>query len=163
MEGIESVLNKRERITLSLRALYVRSGYATYRMSKFEEYDLYAGNKDFLVSDRVITFTDMNGKLMALKPDVTLSIIKNSPDEPEKTRRVCYDENVYRVSKGADGYREIPQAGVECFGRIGEDEAFEVLSLAVKSLRLFSKDGVLALSDLTLLENAVASLGSCGR
>ena len=30
---------------------------------------------DFLVSDRVITFTDTNGKLMALKPDVTLSII----------------------------------------------------------------------------------------
>ena len=38
-------------------------------MSKFEEYDFYAVNKDFLVSDSVITFTDTNGKLMALKPD----------------------------------------------------------------------------------------------
>ena len=30
-------------------------------MSKFEEYDLYVRNKDFLVSDRMITFTDARG------------------------------------------------------------------------------------------------------
>ena len=30
-----------------------------------------------LVSENIITFTDTNGKLMALKPDVTLSIVKN--------------------------------------------------------------------------------------
>ena len=53
-------------------------GYRQFRMSKFEEYDLYVRNKDFLLSDKIITFNDTNGKLMALKPDVTLSIIKNS-------------------------------------------------------------------------------------
>ena len=73
-------LNFNEKVIFALRKLYDRYGYARYKMGKFEEYDLYARNKDFLISDSVITFTDINGKLMALKPDVTLSIVKNSKD-----------------------------------------------------------------------------------
>ena len=76
----EQTLSFGEKMTFSLRSLYEQYGYARYKMSKFEEYDLYARNKDFLISDSVITFTDTNGRLMALKPDVTLSIVKNSKD-----------------------------------------------------------------------------------
>ena len=74
------LLKSDEKVVLELRSLYEKYGYAQYKMSKFEEYDLYVRNKDFLVSDNIITFTDTNGKLMALKPDVTLSIIKSSKD-----------------------------------------------------------------------------------
>ena len=77
----ELILKQEERISLSLRSLYKQHGYQPYKMSKFEEYDLYARNKDFLISDSVITFMDLNGKLMALKPDMTLSIVKNSRDD----------------------------------------------------------------------------------
>ena len=45
-----------EAITFALRSLYDRYGYSRYKMNKFEEYDLYARNKDFLISDSVITF-----------------------------------------------------------------------------------------------------------
>ena len=69
-----------EKVTFALRDLFSSYGYSRYKMSRFEEYDLYVRNKDFLISDSVITFTDTNGKLMALKPDVTLSIIKNGKD-----------------------------------------------------------------------------------
>ena len=67
-----------EKITFALRSLYREYGYTQFKMSKFEEYDFYSRHKEFLVSDRVLTFTDTGGKLMALKPDVTLSIVKNS-------------------------------------------------------------------------------------
>ena len=40
-----------ERAGLLLRELYRRHGYQSYRMSKFEPYDLYARNKSFLVSE----------------------------------------------------------------------------------------------------------------
>ncbi|MCE2604206.1 ATP phosphoribosyltransferase regulatory subunit, partial [Pseudomonas aeruginosa] len=63
---------------MELRGLYEQYGYKKYKMSKFEEYSLYVENKDFLASDKVITFTDLDGRLLALKPDVTLSIIKNT-------------------------------------------------------------------------------------
>ena len=77
----EKVLKEEERIALELRSLYKKYGYLPYKMSKFEEYDLYVANKEFLISDGVITFNDTDGKLLALKPDVTLSIIRNSADE----------------------------------------------------------------------------------
>ena len=76
-------------------------------MNKFEEYDLYAKNKDYLVSDNVLTFTDTNGKLMALKPDVTLSIIKNCKDRQDSLEKVYYNENVYRISKSTHSFQEI--------------------------------------------------------
>ena len=72
----ESILKSDERAVYELRSLYREYGYTQYKMSKFEEYDLYSENKDFLVSDGVITFNDTNGKLLALKPDVTLSTLK---------------------------------------------------------------------------------------
>ena len=91
-------LRREERVLFKLRDLYRLSGYAQYKMGKFEEYDLYARNKDFLVSDGVITFTDTDGRLMALKPDVTLSIIKNTRDRENCVQKVYYSENVYRIS-----------------------------------------------------------------
>ena len=106
-----SLLKYDEKTVFSLRELYGKYGYSQYKMSKFEEYDLYVRNKDFLISDHVITFTDTNGKLMALKPDVTLSIIKNSKDLPETVQKVYYDENVYRVSKGTQSFKEDADRG----------------------------------------------------
>ena len=91
---------KSEEVVLRLRELYRRYGYLPYKMSKFEEYDLYVRNKSFLVSDNILTFTDIDGKLMALKPDVTLSILKNSRQEAG-LQKVYYNENVYRTSPGA--------------------------------------------------------------
>ena len=158
MEIRDDLLEPGERTTLRLRQLYSENGYTPYRMSKFEEYDLYAGNKDFLVSDNVITFTDTDGKLMALKPDVTLSIIKNSRDLPEETRKVYYVENVYRTAKGAGGFREILQTGLECFGKVTEEELCQVLRLAAESVRLLGGSGTLAVSDLSLVNGILHGL-----
>ena len=56
-----SILKSEEKISFALRSLYSRFGYERYKMGKFEEYDLYVRNKDFLISDSIITFTDTNG------------------------------------------------------------------------------------------------------
>ena len=119
-------------------------------MSKFEEYDLYVRNKDFLIGDSVITFNDTNGKLLALKPDVTLSIIKNTTDSQGIKHKVCYDENVYRVSARTHRYKEIMQAGLECIGDIDMTDVFEVVYLATKSLGAVSDDFVLDVSHMGL-------------
>ena len=152
----DSVLSYAERLTFTLRSLYSRYGYHSYRMSKFEDYDLYSRNKDFLVSDQVITFTDIGGKLKALKPDVTLSIIKNHSDGG--TKKLYYNENVYRVSKGTDSYKEIMQAGVECIGDVDSALVSENLYLAAESLNLISPDFVLDISSLDILNAAVEKI-----
>lgn len=150
MENI--MLGREEKIIYSLRTLYRANGYTQFKMSKFEEYDLYGKNKDFLISDGVITFTDATGKLMALKPDVTFSIIKNSVDIPGYIKRVCYNENVYRMSEGTHDFTEIMQSGVECIGELDLYSICEVLSLAEKSLAIISDKYVLDLSHLGFVE-----------
>ncbi len=142
-----------ERAVFALRGLYQRYGYAPYKMSQFEEYDLYVRNKDFLISDRIITFSGEGGKLMALKPDVTLSIVKNAPEEPGVVQKVYYSENVYR------DYREIMQAGLECVGDLTQYDIAEAVLLAVKSLDLLGGRYVLDISHMGLL---AAVLERCG-
>ena len=44
-----------------LNELYERFGYRKFKMTKFEPYDLYADNRDFLKSSQLITFTDLDG------------------------------------------------------------------------------------------------------
>ena len=151
----DQVMDAQERIGFRLRALYSGCGYNRYRMSKFEEYDLYSRNKDFLFSEGVITFTDTNGRLMALKPDVTLSIVKNGRDTPGQVRKVYYHENVYRVASAEDGFREQTQVGVECMGSVDGACVAEVLKLAAESLKLCSDDFVLEISHLDILSALV--------
>ena len=155
----DSILKPEERAAFMLRSLYAAAGYRQYKMSKFEEYDLYAGNKDFLISDSIITFTDTNGKLMALKPDVTLSIIRNTKDEPGRTQKVYYDENVYRISRGTRRFQEIKQSGLECIGDIGTDELREVIVLAAQSLKKLSPSCILDISHLGILQALLDELG----
>ncbi len=159
MTDSKKTLSAAERVAYSLRELFERYGYTQYRMSKFEEYDLYVRNKSFLLSDHIITFTDTDGKLMALKPDVTLSIVKNSPESESGVRKLYYNENVYRVPRGGFSYKEIMQAGVECIGELDAYSVCEVLSLAAKSLSEISEDFVLDVSDLGIISAVVDSMG----
>ncbi len=154
-----SQLPKSESLVLALRELYDKYGYSRYKMNKFEEYDLYAKNKDFLISDGVITFTDTNGKLMALKPDVTLSIVKNTKDVGSFVQKLYYNENVYRVSKGTHSFKEITQVGLEAIGNIDEYTIFEVLSLAAQSLSCTEKNCILEISHLGILSDVMEYVG----
>lgn len=147
-----------EQLTRNLGNLYRNYGYISYFMTKFEEYELYLRNKDFLISDRVLTFTDTDGKLMALKPDVTLSIIKNTRDTAG-VQKLYYRENVYRPGNADQGFREIMQVGLECMGAIDSYNILEVLLLAVKSLQTVSERCVLDISHMGLLS---ALLEKCG-
>ena len=149
----DQIWRNEEQAVFALRALYQRYGYAPYKMSQFEEYDLYVRNKDFLISDKIITFSGQGGKLMALKPDVTLSIVKNAPEETGVVQKVYYSENVYR------DYREIMQAGLECVGDLTQYDIAEAVLLAVKSLDLLGGRCVLDISHMGLL---AAVLERCG-
>lgn len=155
----DNLLKNEELAVYRLRSLYSGFGYTQYKMSKFEEYDLYVRNKDFLISDRVITFTDTNGKLLALKPDVTLSIITNLGKSIEGVHKMYYNENVYRVSGATGKFKEIMQTGLECIGNIGIYESAEVLYLAIKSLELIDSDFSLEISHAMLLKEIINSNG----
>ncbi len=147
----QAYLKPEERAIFALRSLYRGYGYLPFKMSKFEEYDLYLKNKDFLVSDRIITFNDASGKLLALKPDVTLSIIKNGEDTPGCKQKVYYNETVYRAAGASHQIKEIMQTGIECIGDVDAYDICEVVTLAAASLASIGPNYVLDISHLGVL------------
>lgn len=153
---------RKEEAVARLRELYGRYGYSQYRMRKFEEYDLYVRNKDFLLSDHMITFTEPSGKLMALKPDVTLSIAKSFRDTPGSMQKVYYQESVYRVDKDSHAFKEITQVGLECMGDGDDYSMVEVLLLAAESLRAIGEDFVLDISHLGIVSSVWEAAGVPG-
>lgn len=156
---MNDILKPEERAVFALRRLYSNFGYAPYKMSRFEEYDLYVRNMDFLQSQQVITFADRSGKLLALKPDVTLSIIKNAPDEPGVIQKLYYNESVYRCDPATHAMKEIMQCGLECVGDLTDYEAAEVLLLAAKSLAALGGEFVLDVSHMGLVAAVLDAAG----
>lgn len=146
-------------LTWDLCALYERAGYRKYRMRKFEEYSLYLENKNFLASEHVITFNGLDGKLLALKPDVTLSIVKNTTVSEAAGERLYYSESVYRLDRKSREYREIGQVGLEMLGGVDAVGTCEVCALALASLSLVSERSVLAISHMGFLDAVFRSLG----
>ena len=151
-------LKKEDRNILNLRHLYEQYGFVHYKMNKFEEYDLYVSNKDFLSGDNIITFTDTNGRLLALKPDVTLSIVKNYREAAGTVQKVYYNENIYRPSKSTKTYKELMQMGLECMGDLNLYHISEVLLLAAKSLEALSDSYILDLSHLGVVRGFLKEL-----
>ena len=154
-------LRREEKIIFDLRKIYEQFGYKHYKMKKFEQYDLYQENKSFLSSEHIITFNDLNGKLLALKPDVTLSIVKNANLSDDEILKVYYNENVYRTSNRE--FKEIMQVGLEFIGKLDLYSLYEVVCLAKKSLEAVSKNYILEISHmgfiLGILESEEISYG----
>ena len=153
---LDSIMKPEEKAALQLRKLYEKSGCSFYRMSRFEEYDFYADKKDFLTSKNILAFTDINGKLMALRPDVTLSIIKHIKDF-ETVQKFYYDEKVYRVPKNKNTFSEIGQAGVEFIGNLTDEHIKQVIELALLSLKTLAgkKNFILDIADAGLVANLI--------
>ncbi len=159
MEFTPSILTPSEAIAFTLRGLYESYGYDRFKMGKFEEYELYVKNKDFLASDRMITFTDGEGTLLALKPDVTISILKNTQEGEGALRKVYYHESVYRTRPGETAFHEVMQAGLECIGDLDVYSIYEVIALAVRSLGAIDENHMLDLSHMGLISGLLQEAG----
>ncbi len=152
-------LQPKERASFALRSLYETAGCRKYHMGRFEEYSLYQENRSFLSSEQVITFTDLDGRLLALKPDVTLSIAKTAQPAPGETLRYYYHENVYRPSAESHTFKEISQMGLELLGAVGEAEVQQAVCLAAQSLAALGAEWVLEVSHMGYLFGLFDALG----
>ena len=92
-------MSKEDLILLNLKKLYDSYGYNKITLPTFDEYDLYNENKDF-ISGNILTIMNPSGKLLALRPDITLSVAKKiSKEQTLKYEKIYYNENIYKTSK----------------------------------------------------------------
>ncbi|NLJ64101.1 MAG: hypothetical protein GX337_01760 [Christensenellaceae bacterium] len=154
----KELFTQKELLSFKLRELFSSYGYSLYKMKTFEPYSFYLENMDFLSSKNILYFTDRDGTLMALKPDITLSIIKNLDTALDK-HKVYYNETVYRAPNSTGNFQEILQFGVEIIGRLSDDDMFNLIFLAAKSLLIIDEKPVLIVSDNSLSQKVIEKAG----
>ena len=99
---------------------------------------------------------------LAALEDNALALWNASYRDDGATAKLYYDENVYRVSKSARGFREIRQVGLECLGAVDDYVLGEVLLLAAESLRRISGESLLRISHLGIVGSMLDELGLTG-
>lgn len=152
MNNFINSLKKEEKVTLDLRRHYEIFGYKRIKLSKFEDYELYTNNRDILGKEGILTFTNNTGKLMALRPDVTLSLLKKTSDTSLSTlNKLYYIETIYRRVRETGEFRELKQIGVECFGSKDDYSNLEIIQLALESLHAIDNNYILSVSHLGFL------------
>lgn len=157
MEEFLATMSKEDSLTYELSMLYKQWGYKEYKMAKFEEYSFYSDNRDFLSSKGILAFNNSDGRLMALKPDITLSIVKNAKLTDGLTK-LYYNESVFRMGDSSLDYKEIKQTGVEVLGNVDDYLVSEVLNLAAKSLKAIDKDFILSVSHMSFIPSLLSEL-----
>jgi len=148
-----------EACVLRLRALYENRGFRRVDPPMFEDYSLYLDNKSFLGTDWILAFTDPVGQLLAIKPDITLSIAGSAPaGQLPRTEKLYYTDDVVRFSPG-EGCRALPQIGLEWIGREDPFSNIEVLDLALRSLALIGEESAVDISHLGFVSGLFEGAG----
>ena len=124
--GVQDILPPECRILNEIRErlaqAFEQNGYDPVLSAAVDYYDTYAQTKNALPEERMFKFTDGDGKLLALRPDATLSISRIAATKLEGRARLYYFANKWDAQNaGGLKSREIIQAGVE---RLGESGAF---------------------------------------
>ena len=108
-----------------------RPATANTAPSRFEEYALYQEYQRFLPDAQVITFTDLDGKLRAIKPDVTLSIAKTAQPRQGSASAFIIMRRSAAPAARATPSRPSTQMGLESMGAVDADEQAAVVRLAL--------------------------------
>ena len=134
-QGYHALLNIENR----LGECFKMHGYRRVSTPTFEAYDIYLGD-DTVPRDDLFKLISRKGKVLALKPDATLSVARMAAinhHDPEEIIKFYYLANIYRHFSEPDSKKEITQMGVEYFGDSNPECDAEIIRLAQKALTIF--------------------------
>lgn len=155
-------LNKKEKFIYKLRHLLENYGYKNISVNLLEDYESYKGSH-LIKDENILKLIHPNGKLYALRPDMTIPIAKRFALEGKKeelSHKVYYNDSVFRIEqKSFNSLNEMQQIGVEALGIKDKIIDLEVLSLAKDVLKEISETYHIDLSHSGVLEK-LFSLGS---
>ncbi|WP_174615663.1 ATP phosphoribosyltransferase regulatory subunit [Virgibacillus ihumii] len=127
----------RNRTISALKKRFFTYGYRQVQTSVFEDYDLYAAIAGTIHKDDMIKVVDNSGKVLVMRPDMTIPITRMAAAENKKVNnsRLFYVQDVFRQSFEQIDRKEVTQAGVECFGESTAENDAEIIALAIQSLK----------------------------
>ncbi|OZU88997.1 ATP phosphoribosyltransferase regulatory subunit [Virgibacillus indicus] len=125
----------REKLLAKLKKRFTTYGYKQIRTSTFEYYDMYSTVKGTVNKDDMIKVIDSSGKVLVLRPDVTIPITRMAAVSKQDSLRLFYVLDIFRQSIEQADTKENTQAGIEYFGENTSENNAEVLMLAIHTLK----------------------------
>ena len=122
------------------RLLEVFTGYAYRQISTptFEYHDIYSGSSGDIASDKLYRFFDAQGRILALRGDITTSIarVMGTKWDGSLPARLCYVANAFRYNGSASTMpSEFTQAGIELIGDGSAEADAEAILVAIDALK----------------------------
>jgi ATP phosphoribosyltransferase regulatory subunit len=149
-----------------LMELFRSNGYFEVITPSLEFYDVFNGslNREAqgFPQESMYKLTDSRGRLMVIRPDSTIPIIRLAEtrlkDEP-RPLKLCYNQTIYNVNpKEAGRDDEIAQCGIELIGE-AESRDEDVLMLAVRVFKELGFDYRFEIGNCRLFERLVEVYG----
>ena len=157
-----------------LRRTVEEAGMAIFDGWSYEEitpptvdyYSLFEHGMGRAEAHRAFRFTDTDGRLLALRPDVTSAVARAAATlfaERERPLRLCYAAPVFRQQpkSHAEWLRESTQIGCELIGVNTRVADLEVLAIASEFLRRLDLEGdyAITLNDVGVFSGVAERLG----
>jgi ATP phosphoribosyltransferase regulatory subunit len=144
-------------------AVFAKWSYEEVITPSVDYYDLFEQGMGQAEAQRGFRFTDSDGRLLALRPDVTSSVARMAAtllSERPRPLRFCYAAPVFRQQpqSHAEWRRENTQLGCELIGVGGHAADLEVLRLATEILARLDLDYCVTINNVEIFNGVAASL-----
>lgn len=130
---------KRRKAELSMRDACARFGFGEVVTPTFEHSELFTLRSGQGIIDEMYVFKDKGDREMALRPEITASVVRfyvNELSTLPKPLKLYYVGNCFRYENPQSGrFREFFQLGAELMGTKSPETDAEVIALAINCIR----------------------------
>ncbi len=130
---------ERRRVEQAMRDVCLRAGFGEVVTPTFEHSELFTLRSGQAVIDEMYVFRDKGDREMALRPEITASVIRfyvNELSNSPKPLKLYYVGNCFRYENPQSGrFREFFQLGAEIIGSKNAETDAESVALAVNCIR----------------------------
>ena len=141
-EGVSDILfdacSQKRAMESDLRRNFQLAGYRELETPTLEFYDVFGGDSALIRQEQMYKFTDAQGRLLVLKPDMTIPVARVAATQfrnPVWPMKCFYIGNTFSADElGGGRQNEYTQAGIEILGVSTPEADAEVIATAVRAV-----------------------------
>ncbi|OEF99566.1 ATP phosphoribosyltransferase regulatory subunit [Vulcanibacillus modesticaldus] len=147
---IEDEINyskKRFQLSREIEDLFIEKSFSPINPTLFEDYESFISVNKRVKEESVVKFIH-GAKILVLRPDITMNIIKNIiPRLQDNAKlKIFYNATIFKNFANLN-IKEVRQMGVEYLGESSINAEREVIELALKVLKKYSDDFILEIGN----------------
>jgi len=153
-------MRDRRQVEMAMRTVCALAGFGEVVTPTFEHSELFTMRSGQTIVDEMYAFRDKGDREMALRPEITASVIRffvNELSNTPKPIKLYYVGNCFRYENPQSGrFREFFQLGAELIGSKNPETDAEVIALAVNCVKATGlKEFVVRVGHIGILKSLV--------